>query len=1119
MATKIKYLDYFSERLDASTIEKINQSIDAFKKNDNMELEASFKDIYLSDYLRVNKYLLDNTKDDHVTLMFSLDANISVSNGETLRITIQGEDEVNEFIEKNAMRSRKEIIESMAKYKDVQIMTKNRDTKIGVFVKEYNTAIRSIEEVTKKSGPVLNGSEDIVFRHKTRVSYDLGDARIDITDVYSSKRLNTIYETKFNEIELEFTNRKITHETFYKMLYDTLKIIQDAAEPISSSETASVIDEYLRITKLTNRNSLKTRNSISLEKQHVVKHIPNRYAVVDKADGLRHFLIILKQGIFLITTNMVVKKTDLVCKSHMDAILDGELIECMGHKLFLAFDVIIADGVDYRNNPDHILPIRISVMNKITADCFGDTKKISNYVDENKDVDLAKIKTFYTKELKRYWAEYTEMLKKTKSQYIVTAKHYFVPYGIEECEVFMYADLIRKLYVYGHIIPYSLDGAIYTPINLPYMIESNNKDNDPLEYKWKDPRENSIDFYIQFDKDGDGNDITVKNSEDVQFRIVSLYVSDSDGRKDKPVPFRINGTEQKAFLMLIDGVIKDREGNTIDDKTVVEFVFDFTKTGSENQYKWIPVKTRHDKTEAVIKYGKKYGNYVDFAIRIWQTIINPITEDNIALLGSKDTYSKEMEKLKKSITSISSESKDTGYYGKTTDLGIGLRKFNNWIKSNMILGYSKSKQRVLDIACGRGGDLDKFISANVEEYTGFDVFYNNLFTIKGSAYSRYMIQKNKQKNIMEAEFIHADARGLLNVKSQTSIITTMNDTNKALIEKYLSGNKKYNVLNCQFAIHYFLSDELSWNNFLQNVNDHIAPNGYFLITCFDGDVLYKALENKPSIILSYTNDKGIKSVFFSIKKMYSEKQDVGMAIDCYNAMIFEDEIEMREYLVFPDYLEKSLKDKCEMELVESDSFENMFNVSKQFFIDQPDNTKGALGLIKDLYMKLDSTTSHRYTTSQIEEAKASYEILKLNRYYIFKKPEKIKKTMDRVVMLNNSININNIIDPHFKANSIIIDKRRKSSYANNIYSGLKKLHPSQKPSVYLIRHFIDSDDNDSVEIVRLKKNNNDVFLIYKSPDNMFYPVYYRGKDRTKYIFSSHQIIDDLKSLPTVRSNK
>lgn len=49
---------------------------------------------------------------------------------------------------------------------------------------------------------------------------------------------------------------------------------------------------------------------------------------------------------------------------------------------------------------------------------------------------------------------------------------------------------------------------------------------------------------------------------------------------------------------------------------------------------------------------------------------------------------------------------------------IGLRKFNNWIKSVLIGKFAHRPGRgqganVLDIGCGKGGDLMKWKSANI----------------------------------------------------------------------------------------------------------------------------------------------------------------------------------------------------------------------------------------------------------------------------------------------------------------------------------------------------------------------------------------------------------------------
>lgn len=57
---------------------------------------------------------------------------------------------------------------------------------------------------------------------------------------------------------------------------------------------------------------------------------------------------------------------------------------------------------------------------------------------------------------------------------------------------------------------------------------------------------------------------------------------------------------------------------------------------------------------------------------------------------------------------------------------IGLKKFNNWIKSVLIgkfcdrpRDYGMSRgARVLDIGCGKGGDLNKWKQARISLYVG-----------------------------------------------------------------------------------------------------------------------------------------------------------------------------------------------------------------------------------------------------------------------------------------------------------------------------------------------------------------------------------------------------------------
>ncbi|URE25821.1 mRNA cap guanine-N7 methyltransferase [Musa troglodytarum] len=52
---------------------------------------------------------------------------------------------------------------------------------------------------------------------------------------------------------------------------------------------------------------------------------------------------------------------------------------------------------------------------------------------------------------------------------------------------------------------------------------------------------------------------------------------------------------------------------------------------------------------------------------------------------------------------------------------IHLKKLNNWIKSVLIQLYAHPKDAVLDIACGKGGDLIKWDKARIGYYVGVDI--------------------------------------------------------------------------------------------------------------------------------------------------------------------------------------------------------------------------------------------------------------------------------------------------------------------------------------------------------------------------------------------------------------
>ena len=354
-----------------------------------------------------------------------------------------------------------------------------------------------------------------------------------------------------------------------------------------------------------------------------------------------------------------------------------------------------------------------------------------------------------------------------------------------------------------------------------------------------------------------------------------------------------------------------------------------------------------------------------------------------------------------------------------------MRSFNNWIKSNIIYTYinaqyaDNNKQKVLDIGCGRGGDIDKFYYCEIEMLVGIDPSLDGLTNAADGAITRYQQIKSKSN---KADFppmfwINANPANILQYDEQVRIIGRMNQDNKKLIERFFSFDDKrtmFDRFNCSFAIHYLLSDDNSWNNFCENINMYLRDGGYFIFETFDGDRIKEKLKGTEKIA-EYYEENGEKKLLYEIVKKYDDntKEKIGLAIDVHMAWISEEGVFQTEYLVFSDFIIKSLKEKCNMELVETGLFENLFNDNRQFL---------------ELGAQIDVTQSKKffgnsynfYEPTELNKKCQSYTFL--NRFYVFRKIEpnlaevKEKYYTNRKKVTTGNINLNNNNNNKFNNN-------------------------------------------------------------------------------------------------------
>ena len=1013
----------------------ISNNIDKLFKNitNETEFEIMFNNykkdntLELNNFIDTIKYIKYRQLTDKYKLEISnnLDINYSYSdtNFNNYRITINNLDDINNIIN-NIKDRNNSIIYSMLvskfmnKDNSVEMIEKIKDPKKKVSIDEYDIRIRlseekPINETIRKSLLNLETiNKKILFRFKQRMSLILVDntdykISIDITEVKSHNNINILLlQDSLYEAEIDFTVKKASttktkQDSITKLLTNETiklkKVIDNSYYIVDNKLKQEVVDNYL---KLLNTKKFYGMNVVSVESEHLVDNLITGYSITDKADGERYQLFIYNQNVYLLSSNFDIKDTNIKLKdkTYNNTILDGELITLKNNKLlFACFDILYYKNKDIREIP--LLNDRIKSLDDVLK-IINPGFKINNF---NGEYTIKNILEFNNKNLNTYLDNINKDISNNKSKYIISRKYYMLTNGLSDNEVYKYSSLLWNNYLNNSSKwNYELDGIIYTPLFQKYTnVVSQIKHKI---YKWKPADLNTIDFYITFKKNEQTKQILNiydnTNEEDEKnknYRICYLHVGDIVNEIEKPVYFREDDNMHFCKLFLDNNIVKDIEGNIIQDNTVVEFYYN-SKIPDINS-RWIPLRTRYDKTKFVKKYKKKYGNFKTIANKVWKSILENNTINIITDLANDSTYNNTIIKIKNKldISNISREkSRDEAYYTKISNVGRTFRQFHNFIKSLIIYQYcnikivngKEEKLSVLDYGVGRGGDIQKFYYSKIKYLVGFDLDHYGIISATDGAISRYNGFKKKFPNFPKMEFGVADGGLELNYESQANSVN-MNDDNKKLLMKYFGESKnniskhKFDIVNCNFMVHFMLKSKETFTNYANNINNYLNKDGYLLITTLNHNKLHEQFKKNNGIIESYITDKnGKKTLFFRYKANYNLNiKDIdipGLSYNAYMAWVNNDEDSTyEEYLVSDKYLINSLKEKSNMVLVESNSFGDVYNNYKHFMknsihFESDYRTKKFFMNVKEIYNENDNINAEKIFSF-------------FNNYYIFKK--------------------------------------------------------------------------------------------------------------------------------------
>ncbi|KAF8352358.1 mRNA capping enzyme-domain-containing protein [Amanita rubescens] len=239
-------------------------------------------------------------------------------------------------------------------------------------------------------------------------------------------------------------------------------------------------------------------------------------------------------------------------------------------------------------------------------------------------------------------------------------------------------------------------------------------------------------------------------------------------------------------------------------------------------------------------------------------VIVPLTESEMEMYKSfRGPGTRRLEKRKRRASSspeAESPKKrlagDVGvvvdHYNSRPDVGvvqradspiIGLKNFNNWVKSVLItrfahpvLSRSPGKGaagtrggpngKVLDMGCGKGGDMTKWGKARVKEYYGVDIAANSV----DQARNRW-----EQRRPFDAKFAALDCYS--------------EPLSKAFTPAMLS--QPFDVVSMQFCMHYAFETLQKVRCMLENVSKYLRTGGVFIGTVPNAEFLLEQLNSLP----------------------------------------------------------------------------------------------------------------------------------------------------------------------------------------------------------------------------------------------------------------------------------
>lgn len=791
-----------------------------------------------------------------------------------------------------------------------RVLVKNRETPTITHEEyDYKIKLKRELDVTDEEAGVTRAmAPGAHFRLKRRFSFLVGVCRVDCTVV--QERLHgdatSVYLPFKYEVEVEFVDREgskgdpdFVVDELTRVAQECVRVMIGCSKPPSRQERKAVFEALAVAATSASESPDEHRNAsvppaadssapenqtgggsrpierlsgpqpVTLLRRHVappsttpaLAPVPDQvsgsvdfgletiwlggYTVTDKADGLRCQLIVLDGVAYTIDSGAVVRRCVESLPSSLDGTwIDGELITSgpggSDVNSFAAFDIYMAgarpaaalplmtppnSGRERASRIAHLQKAVASLSRGVALDGFDAWVKQFRLVDQAGNAARAALDVARTQR------------------------------------------------------DYETDGLIFTPAYLPVGARHA---GDPVHIngvwpqtlKWKEPQQNTIDFLVRSVNDGTGDPGVVSDADGVPGRLFDVFASYNPKEWEpvdvtkfiqfgdrafpsgipRPRRFNVGGSDAARMHVPLDAAGRPvcEDGEPVYSDTIVECAM-------END-RWKPLRVRPEKTARLVEDGiARAANNWGTALGVWHSIVEPVTVSMIERLEDvpPDTAP--------GVGSIHTYYSARTFGRERSVLSKMVTFHNTVIKAHLYREAASGCSAVGDaalfeMACGKGGDMNRWLENKYSPVVGIDLSLDNIVNAEDGVYARMKGRSTKNRTMVFVQMDAAtrmrppldDIRYVASGSPHGEVISALWDastrplTSTAFTPLRGIVQSGFDVVSCQFAVHYLFENDLVLDRFVSNVDFLLRPGGVFIGTCFDGDRLARELESAPN---------------------------------------------------------------------------------------------------------------------------------------------------------------------------------------------------------------------------------------------------------------------------------